>query len=65
MKLTRYWKRILCGLLCAMLMIGILPPKASAAESKTAAAASTEVTSLREENVKHFDMGDGAYLWIK
>ena len=64
MKLTRYWKRILCGLLCAMLMIGILPPKTSAAESKAETQTSTEVTALREENVKHFDMGNGTYQAI-
>lgn len=64
MKRTGSWKRALCWLLCGVLIIGPLPPKASAAESKVETQTSTEVTALREENVKHFDMGNGTYQAI-
>ena len=64
MKRTTFWKRALCSLLCGVLIVGFLPPKTSAAESKAETQTSTEVTALREENVKHFDMGNGTYQAI-
>lgn len=59
-------------LLCAVMMVGIIPANAYAIDlsmSDTALeavpnTASSEVVSLREENVKHFDMGNGKFRAI-
>ena len=72
MSIQKKIKRILTLLLCGALLFGIVPPAATADElsaAKKSAELSTvsetsEVVSLREENIKHFDMGDGTYQAI-
>lgn len=49
-------KSLLALLLCVVLIFGMMPVTAGAEND-----VSTEVVSLREENIKHFDMGDGTY----
>lgn len=71
MKTRKTTKRILGLLLCAVLLLGIASPVADADELSTAVATpefstatSAEVVSLREENIKHFNMGNGIYQAI-
>lgn len=71
MQTRKTTKRILGLLLCAVLLLGIASPVADADELSTAVATpelstatSAEVVSLREENIKHFNMGDGIYQAI-
>ncbi len=47
---------MLALMLCVVLIFGMMPITAGAEDE-----VSTEVVSLREENIKHFDMGDGTY----
>lgn len=61
MMMNRFCKRLLAGLICMTLTMTLIPNPAFALEE---AKASTEVVALREENVKHFDMGDGTYQAI-
>lgn len=52
------YKRLFAFLLCVILALTLMPTAVFAQEETKV---STEVVALREENVKHFDMGDGTY----
>ena len=53
--------------LCLSVLLCLMPASAIATDlvaDETVSLVGAEVVSLREENVKHFDMGDGTYQAI-
>jgi len=63
----RIWKKRFALLICISLLLSVIPTSASAKDtssSETSVAVGAEVVSLREENIKHYDMGNGTYQAI-
>lgn len=58
---NRNYKRLFAALVCLAMTLTLMPTTAFAQEDVQT---SSEVVALREENVKHFDMGDGTYQAI-
>lgn len=58
MKIQLGIKRLIALSLCVIIVLGTMTFGTSALEDTET---STEVVALREENIKHFDMGDGTY----
>lgn len=61
MKRKNYTRKLIAFVLCLAIGMTLMPTAVFAQEE---AQTSTEVVALREENVKHFDMGDGTYQAI-
>ena len=67
MKKSRYLQRVISAMLLLAMVICLLPTNVIALPQETAEATAqlnsgfSEVTSLREENVKHFSLGNGTY----
>lgn len=71
MKMYKYKRQVVALLLCVTMMLGFAPGTVNALEQTTdegltlsGDGRSSEVIALREENIKHFDMGDGTFQAI-
>jgi len=72
MKIFRFKRQFIALLLCMTMILGLMPGTANALEltttdeglSLSGDSGSSEVIALREENIKHFDMGNGTFQAI-
>ena len=72
MKIFKFKRQFIALLLCMTMILGLMPGTANALEltttneglSLSGDSGSSEVIALREENIKHFDMGNGTFQAI-